>query len=165
MWPKNQSQDFVSFLCSGWIMFIKLAYLNGNIQQKKIHVWMPTCFREQMRACINNSLHIPCLCLGSQQPLGHWCSTETWRPGCEHVKSHCLGISGRHSSRGVLLSPVSMLWTQVQVEKSHVTSLACSHHGARSFGKLESRKVRSLLQVTQEREIGVWWTLRLFQWS
>lgn len=29
---------------------------------------MPACFREQMRACINNSLHNPCLCLGSQQP-------------------------------------------------------------------------------------------------
>lgn len=94
---------------------------------------MPTCFREQMRACINNSLHIPCLYLGSQQPLQHWCSTETRRPGCEHVKSHCLGVSGRHSSRVVLLRPVSMLWTQIQVEKSHATRLACSYHGARSF--------------------------------
>lgn len=101
-------------------------------------------------------LTIPCLCLGSQQPLEHGCSAETRRPGCERVKSHYLSVSGRHSSRGVLLSPISMLWAQLQVEKRHATRLACSHHGARSFGKLESRKVLSLLQVTQERKIGVW---------
>lgn len=72
-----------SCLCPGWIMFIKLAYLSGNIL-KKNRVWMPTCFQEQVQACFKDPLHILCLCLCPQRSLEHECwDMKAW---CECVK-------------------------------------------------------------------------------